>query len=169
MERIKLGRLTFDLLDLHWLIGLLEGEGYFAKGLPSNPNQPIIGIEMTDEDTIEQVSKMVNRKYCSRTRVDKRFTGTLKPLHTVRILGKDAIALMHYIQPFMSKRRQEQITKAINSYRGDFKNKLSDDDVRSIRKLHNFGQTNVQISEEFNVNPHYIYEIVSGKRRKNVR
>ncbi len=37
-----------DELTLHWLAGLLEGEGSFCVGLPSHPNSASIHIKMVD-------------------------------------------------------------------------------------------------------------------------
>ena len=34
--------------ELHWLAGLLEGEGTFMTGPPSSPGLPVIAVNMTD-------------------------------------------------------------------------------------------------------------------------
>ena len=36
--------------DLHWLAGLLEGEGTFLKGPPSAPRAPAVQLSMADRD-----------------------------------------------------------------------------------------------------------------------
>lgn len=54
--------------DLHWLAGLLEGEGSFMKPSPSSPNCPIISLQMTDEDIVKRVSLLFNCKYHSSNR-----------------------------------------------------------------------------------------------------
>jgi hypothetical protein len=38
--------------ELAWLAGLLEGEGSFMPGPPSNPRMPIICLAMNDEDVM---------------------------------------------------------------------------------------------------------------------
>lgn len=48
--------------DLHWLAGLLEGEGSFLKGPPSAPRHPVVALQMTDEDVVSRVAAMFGRK-----------------------------------------------------------------------------------------------------------
>jgi hypothetical protein len=45
-----------DEFTLAWLAGLLEGEGSFSRGLPSNPTKPIISLHMVDEDVVARVA-----------------------------------------------------------------------------------------------------------------
>ena len=168
-EYIKCGKLSFTISEFFWLVGLLEGEGYFCKPLPSNPNNPYIGIEMTDKDTIEKVSKLCGRKISKRLKRKNIYFKTLKPIYIVRIVGNDAVEMMKVFRPHMSIRRQAQIDRAINDFK-DFKRKLSDNDVREIRNLSvKLKKSNKEISEIVGVHPHYIYEIVSYRKRKNVR
>jgi hypothetical protein len=54
--------------DIYWLAGLLEGEGSFMKGAPSNKRLPIISMQTTDGDIAEKVGKMFNVKVYSRKR-----------------------------------------------------------------------------------------------------
>jgi hypothetical protein len=62
--------------DLHWLAGLLEGEGSFLKGPPSAPRHPILALQMTDEDVVARVAAMSDarpaaaaiRQQCARGR-----------------------------------------------------------------------------------------------------
>jgi hypothetical protein len=108
-----------DDKDLYWLIGLLEGEGSFMKGSPSAPNSVKVSIQMTDEDVIERVAKLFGRKY------QKIYSKNAlhKDSYAVRITGTKAVDLMRKILPHMSKRRQEQITKSLESYDEGYRNK----------------------------------------------
>ena len=47
-------------LDLHWLAGLLEGEGTFMTGPPSAPRAPVIQFWMTDRDVVERAGAMLD-------------------------------------------------------------------------------------------------------------
>jgi len=95
-------------LELHWLAGLLEGEGYFAKPAPSRPNQPRIIIEMVDEDVIAKVSSLLERKYWSRSgRSGNQAT------YLTQISGRPAVRLMTELFPLMGQRRQKRIAEII--------------------------------------------------------
>jgi hypothetical protein len=43
-----------DDADLHWLAGLLEGEGTFIAGPPSAPRSPAVQVAMVDRDIVER-------------------------------------------------------------------------------------------------------------------
>jgi hypothetical protein len=120
--------------DFYWLCGLLEGEGSFMKGPPSQSNYPIISVTSTDEDVIQRVSILFSVKYQI---VNKR-KSHWKQSYTVRIYGRRAVELMTKMHPFMSSRRQQQIDEAIRSYR-TFPNRgssnLTNDQIRQIKLL----------------------------------
>jgi hypothetical protein len=44
--------------ELHWLAGLLEGEGSFTAGPPSSPRMPVISVNMTDEDVVARLGRI---------------------------------------------------------------------------------------------------------------
>jgi len=48
--------------ELHWLAGLLEGEGTFMVGPPSSPGLPVIAVNMTDHDVIARLGRIFERK-----------------------------------------------------------------------------------------------------------
>lgn len=99
--------------DLYWLAGILEGEGSFMCGPPSDPRQPRIGIQTTDEDVIRHVQLLIGGTVAevSRQREHHRRTWTLK------LKGLDAIIIMQRLRPLMGKRRREQIELALESAR----------------------------------------------------
>lgn len=51
---------NIDNKTFYWLIGLLEGEGSFMKGPPSQPNSARIALAMTDLDVVEKVANIWN-------------------------------------------------------------------------------------------------------------
>ncbi len=54
---------AMDERILHWLAGLLEGEGSFLKPPPSAPNTPRITLQMTDEDVVQRVQEIFDLTY----------------------------------------------------------------------------------------------------------
>lgn len=97
--------------EKYWLAGLLEGEGSFMKGPPSDPNRPRITIGMTDRDVIEKVADLFGVEYIAE--IDRE---DYKTSYKVQIRGMKAIDLMCELRPLMGERRQQQIDKAANSY-----------------------------------------------------
>jgi len=105
-------RLNLKQSQRHYLAGLLEGEGSFMKGPPSDPTQPRIVIQMTDKDVVQGVRKILNSGviYCECKNLIK-----WKKAYRLMIKGKVAVKLMMSLYPLMGKRRQEQIKKALQS------------------------------------------------------
>jgi hypothetical protein len=95
-------------MDKSWLAGLLEGEGSFIAGPPSAPHSPRISVEMTDLDVIEKVASAFGT-----SPIHQKKRGNFKPTFSARLRGARAVALMEELRPLMSKRRQEQIDKAV--------------------------------------------------------
>lgn len=95
--------------DLMWLAGLLEGEGSFFRGPPSEANRPRISVHMTDEDVIQRIATLLDCNYhtvaprCERWKVSYR----------VILRGKQAVTLMGVLKPLMGNRRRSQIERAL--------------------------------------------------------
>lgn len=100
-------------IDLAWLAGLLEGEGYF--GTINNRvsgkiyRYPRIGVAMTDRDVIEKVAALWGTKI-----------QTLKPRgvskltsYRITLVGSRALEWMKLVLPYMGSRRTDQIENAI--------------------------------------------------------
>jgi hypothetical protein len=60
-------------VELAWLAGLLEGEGSFMPGPPSDPRMPIICLAMNDEDVMARVGRMLGRKVLPVKRRSERW------------------------------------------------------------------------------------------------
>lgn len=97
--------------DLLWLAGLLEGEGWFCKANKKR-NCPSMGVEMTDLDIIERVSKLFNRKIYKIKGQKEHYKDT----YLVKLSGSHAVELMKRLKSLMGFRRQKQIQEAIDSY-----------------------------------------------------
>lgn len=105
--------------ELHWLAGILEGEGSFMMSRNTVRGKvylyPKITVNMTDRDIIERVATLFgtgvydlpletnfpNRKYQFRAQV----TGT------------PAAQFMELLLPIMGNRRSEKITEILTQYR----------------------------------------------------
>ena len=99
-------------IELYWLAGLLEGEGSFMRPPPSSPNQPVIGLQMTDEDIIAKVSSLVKVGY----RRVRYHHPEWKPIYALQVRGGKAVDLMKKLRPLMGERRQKQIERALIGY-----------------------------------------------------
>lgn len=101
--------------DLYWLAGLLEGEGSFVAGPPSNPGCPQVCLQMVDEDVVARIAKLFAKKYWRCVPKNVRHSPTYKTY----LRGLRAVELMHTLRPLMGRRRQGQIDVAIASHRTD--------------------------------------------------
>jgi hypothetical protein len=133
--------------ELHWLAGILEGEGSFMRGPPSHPNQPGISISMTDRDVIERVRVLFGMSYVQCG--DKR-PGKWKPHYAVRVRGNSAVVLMKKLRPLMGQRRQGQIDRAIASWVPK-KTKLTVEQARYIKHELEHGVPAYSLAQRFNV------------------
>lgn len=154
-------------LTLYWLAGILEAEGSFLAPPPSEPNSPRITIAMTDEDVIVRVSDAFGVKYQIWHPKNERH----KTVYLAHVSGRHAADLMRELYPLMSKRRQGQIDRALenHNYKPNQKGqnagfvKLTDDQVREIKKRLANGETQTSIAAVFGVSPRAISDIYCGK------
>jgi hypothetical protein len=96
-------------MTLHWLAGILEGEGSFLAGPPSEPRCPAIRLPMTDRDTVVRVSELFRRAVVA-TRPRQAHH---KVAYVTTIKGAPAARMMRAIAPLMSPRRRAQIERAL--------------------------------------------------------
>ncbi len=136
--------------DLAWLAGLLEGEGSFLKAPPSSPNCPRISLEMTDKDVVERAALLMGSKAVKKINLRNVHW---KQTYRVIIKGSRAVKLMRVLYLEMGVRRRSQIDAALETYverkKGDNTRRLSEDQVRQIRKL--TGLTTSTLAREFGV------------------
>lgn len=95
--------------DLHWLAGLLEGEGTFLAPPPSSPGCPAIRLEMCDRDVVARAATLFERAVCAivRERPGRR------PSFATAIKGRPAMDLMFRLAPLLSRSRRAQIRRAV--------------------------------------------------------
>lgn len=153
--------------DLNWLAGLLEGEGSFIKGSPSNPNQPSINLQMTDEDIVARVATLFQVSYYKNQRKNKP---TWNPIYICRVKGIRAHDIMVKLKPLMGTRRKSQIDAALLNYikrsPGDFCRKLSNKQVIEI--LDQSNKTLSELGKLYNINRAVIRRIRSGTTWKHI-
>jgi hypothetical protein len=101
--------------SISWLAGLLEAEGSFSGGSPSQP-RPFISIEMTDEDVIRQVAPLFGVNFVVQRPSRRGYQASF----ATRVMGARAVSLMTEIYPFMGERRRGQITVALEPIRITF-------------------------------------------------
>lgn len=104
--------------NLHWLVGLLEGEGSFMASSPSRPNEPRLEVEMKDYPVMARYAALIGASVITRHRLRELKDGTeeMTTIYRVRVAGKRAVRLMRTIRPFLCERRQKQIAAALASY-----------------------------------------------------
>lgn len=90
--------------DLHWLAGLLEGEGCFTLHKSKKRLYPKMQINMNDRDVIERVAELIGKNVGG-----PYGTG----FYTVQIVGRQAIELMEVLKPLMMSRRKARIEEVI--------------------------------------------------------
>ena len=152
---------------LYWLAGLLEGEGSFLCGPPSNPHCPIVACSMTDEDVILRLANLWGVTY-GRVGEKRSVARGWKTAWAVRLHGQRAVDLMKAIRPLMSRRRQGQIDKAISSHRpkGFVRRKISDEQAREIVKRFREGDSAQGLAAEFGITRCTVYDLNKGRYRQ---
>lgn len=115
--------------EFWWMVGLLEGEGFFD--FPKGTQR--VSIAMTDLDTIERISaiftKITGRSYTIRTRHYEK--AEHKELHEVNVFGQGARDILLMIVPHMCARRRQRMWQVLNGY----KPKMQKLDAASILQL----------------------------------
>lgn len=102
--------------DIAWLAGLLEGEGSFMVWKNHKPKKtyfyPTISVNMTDKDIIDRVANL----FGTQSYVFKKAYGvSKKPSWRAMVRGKNAVAWMKLLLPYMGERRAEKINEILES------------------------------------------------------
>lgn len=158
---------------LHWLAGLMEGEGSFMAGAPSAPNTPRISIAMTDEDVIVHAAALCGVKPQALPSRNENY----KNVYRVHVKGRPVVALMKQVYPLMGQRRQQQIDKALDSYveipisRGMYNPsaKLSEGQAREIKQRLANGEQIASVAAAFDVSLSIIREIKYGRTWTHIK
>lgn len=92
-------------------MGLFEGEGSFIAGPPSAPRRAVACVVSTDRDVIDRAAGLLGSTVITRSR--KSAPAHWKPIYEARLRGGRAARFMAAARPYMSRRRQEAIDKAL--------------------------------------------------------
>ena len=110
-------------LDLHWLAGLLEGEGCFSL---NSANGPYVKLAMTDREPVERAALLMG----SESYVAARKTLAGKPVYITELSGAKRVReLISKLHPLMSPRRRKQIEGVIFRC-----NNMEDDYISGFQK-----------------------------------
>ena len=114
---------NFITRDIHWVAGLIEGEGCFSirKGnYDSGSKQgikyreyPYIAVGSTDKDVIEKAHRILGGDFVNV----KRKTVTGKSVYSVQLRGKRAIEWMLTLYSSMGNRRKERIKGILDKWK----------------------------------------------------
>ena len=89
--------------DIHWLAGLLEGEGCFYLEKRRHPG---ISLQMGDEDIVVRAAALMKSK-----------VNHYRNMWTTRVYGTYAIQWMMILYSCLGERRKEMITRVIQVWK----------------------------------------------------
>jgi hypothetical protein len=151
--------------ELHWVAGLLEGEGSFLPGPPSSPRLPIISVHMTDEDVVARLGRIFGRKvYVGKPRNPRWRTS-----YMLRVTGGKAVRWMVLLRPLMGTRRQAQIDRALASYAPRPRAILTDETAAAALAALEAGETVKAVAARLGVSVWCIYDLRLGRTHKHLR
>jgi hypothetical protein len=157
-------RENLDLPELHWLAGLLEGEGSFMPGPPSNPRMPCIAIAMNDQDVMARVGRLYERK----VQVVKPRNARWQVTYQLRLQGANAVSLMTLLRPLMGSRRRAQIDHALACYDPRPTAVLTDETARAALDMLVRGHTVKAVAARLGVTIWCIYDLRLGRTFKHL-
>jgi hypothetical protein len=150
--------------DLHWLAGLLEGEGTFMVGPPSSPGLPIIAVNMTDQDVMARLGRIFERK----VQVVRPRNARWQTSYQLRVTGGRAVRWMILLRPLMGARRQTQIDRALASYAPRPVALLNEETARAALDAVAAGDTVKAVAARFGVSIWCIYDLRLGRTFKHL-
>lgn len=98
-----------NYVDRAWFAGILEGEGWIGVQSYGGYRYPRFEIQMTDEDVIARIAKLIDRKY---TGIKMHGTNTM-PSFRVTMVGTSAALVLREIRPLMGLRRTAKINEVL--------------------------------------------------------
>ncbi len=103
-----------EMLDVHWLAGLLEGEGCFSVNRSASINAyPVISMQMCDEDSVSRAARLLGGLNVHRAEPSRP---EWRPTFKLGITGDLAARWMRTLRPLMGSRRQAAIDVALAAY-----------------------------------------------------
>jgi len=150
--------------ELHWLAGLLEGEGSFMTGPPSSPGLPVLAVNMTDHDVMARLGSIFERKvHVVRPRNERWRTS-----YQVRVHGREAVRWMRLLRPLMGIRRRAQIDRALASYAPRPVALLTDEMAAAALDALASAETVKSVAARFGVSIWCIYDLRLGRTFKHL-
>jgi hypothetical protein len=109
-------------IEIAWLAGILEGEGYFGFNGSSKSLNPSIQVSMVDRDIIERIADLfaaVKGKKCNIMEIDRftKINSNWQTQYKVEISGKPARKIMLLVVKLMGFRRRQKIWQILNGYK----------------------------------------------------
>jgi hypothetical protein len=150
--------------DLHWLAGLLEGEGSFLRGPPSAPRTPAVAVSMIDRDIIERAARLLD---CAVHRIRAR-REEWRDAYVAGVRGPRAVEWMQRLRPLMGERRRRQIDRALASYAPDPTRLLDDGQAAEALRRLATGESVRDVADGFKTSIWCIYDLRSGRTHKHV-
>ena len=98
--------------DFHWLIGWLEGEGSFRTNVTKKgkTSVQVCGCT-TDKDVAKRAATLLDVS----CRLENRLA-PYKPIYRLAASGRNAVAWMMALYPWMGERRRAAITHALETW-----------------------------------------------------
>lgn len=152
-------------LDLHWLAGLLEGEGSFIAGPPSAPRTPAVVLTMADRDIVDRAAVLLD---CAVGMIPARRDGW-RDAYCVRVRGPRAVEWMRRLRPLMGHRRQGQIDRAIACYAPDPTRHLDDERAAAALERLAGGESVKEVAQQFGTSVWCIYDLRLGRTHKHLK
>jgi hypothetical protein len=156
---------SVSLHELHWLAGLLEGEGSFMAGPPSSPRLPVISVNMNDEDVMLRLGRIFGRKIQMIRPRNPRWQTS----YQVRVQGGAAVRWMMLLRPLMGVRRQAQIARALASYAPRATAVLTEGTAGAALNALAGGDPVKVVAERLGVSIWCIYDLRLGRTFKHLR
>lgn len=102
-----MGYLSIKSNDLHWLAGILEGEGCFCYSC-----SPGIRMGGTDKDVVDRIGQLLGR----HTRGPYKYKANRKSVFYTEIWGSNAVVWMKLLYKLMGTRRKQKITEILSRW-----------------------------------------------------
>lgn len=101
------------LCDLHWLAGLLEGEGCFAL----HHKTPRISLDMCDRDIVERAKALLGGQGGVKCRARRHRNPRHSDIYATVVTGRRAVGWMMTLYPLLGSRRRARIRDVIARWR----------------------------------------------------
>lgn len=151
-----------DIRDLHWLAGLLEGEGYFGLGTKRGRTVARFALGMTDKDVVVRAGELIGVSVCHI----KPGRADWSPIFRLAASGSRAVEVMRLMRPLCGERRAARIDSVLARHEpGEPPFKLTGEDVRQIKqRLADGGVSLTALGEAFGVSRQVISLVRDGVR-----